>query len=213
MPIMDVGLQKPTKEGAEMAKGTSQHDTSSEVLPSVQDYILFSLCNITLMAEKTASPREVLRKVTQELGKLGFTACIYWLDDAGENASLTTSSLSRGMVGAAEKLIGCKMSDLKVPVDKVTAFKDVVRRQKTVTVNHPAEILAQALPTRGAKRHALTLETMLGFRQTIFSPLVMGDRVAGVLGVSSESLAEDDENAIAILAQRLSLALQKASLL
>lgn len=195
-----------------MAQGTSQPATNSEVLSSVQDDILFYLGNMTIDGEKAPDPMEVLHQVTKELGKLGFTACIYWLDEAGESASLICSSLSRGLVGAAERLIGHKISDLEIPVSKVPAFRDVVRGQRTVTVHHPGEILAQALPTLGTKRYAPTLEIMLGFRQTIFAPLVVGERVVGVLGVSSESLAEDDEDATEMLAQRVSVALQKVSL-
>lgn len=195
-----------------MGQGANQTATNSEVLSSVQDDILFYLGNMTLDGEKAPNPREALHQVTKELGKLGFTACIYRLDEAGESASLIYSSLSRGLVRAAERLIGHKISDLEIPVSKVPAFRDVVRGQRTVTVHHPGEILAQALPTLGAKRYAPTLETMLGFRQTIFAPLVIGERVVGVLGISSESLAEDDEDAIGMLAQRVSRALQKASL-
>jgi GAF domain-containing protein len=113
---------------------------------------------------------------------------------------------------AAEKLVGVEHEDFSIPIETVTVFREVVREQKTVFEKDVKETLGQVLP-EPVKKFAGPVARMLKVPKSIAAPLIVEDKVIGVLTVQSDDLTEADIPAITAFAHQVAAAWRRAQLM
>jgi len=174
--------------------------------------LLRGLNEAALAMERALTPEEIFTAVAGELKKLGFSCAVFLTDESQSRLFPKYLSYEASALKAAEKLTGLKAKDFSMPVKTVDVYKKVVWERKTVFVESAEEVIWQLLP-EPANRFAGQIARMLKLPKSIAAPLIVEDKVIGVLSVQSENLTEDDIPAITAFANQMAAAWRKAKLM
>ena len=174
--------------------------------------LLQALNKAALAMERALTPEEIFTTVAEELKKLGFVCVVLLTDEGQSKLFLKYFSYEAGAIKTAEKLVSLKAEDLPIPVETVDVYRKVVWERKAILVENVEEVVRQLLPGP-AKRLAKQIARMLKVSKSIAAPLIVEDKVIGVLSVESDDLTEGDIPAITAFAHQMAAAWRKATLL
>jgi GAF domain-containing protein len=156
--------------------------------------------------ERALTPEEIFAAVAGELKKLGFSCLVFLTDESQKNLFLRHWSYETGVIEAAGKLVGLKREEFPIPIKAVDEYRKVVWERETVFIENVQEVIRQllqpALPGL-ARRLARPIARMLKVSKDINAPLIVGDKVVGMLSVESDDLTADDVPAITAFAHQM----------
>jgi PAS domain S-box-containing protein len=155
---------------------------------------------------------QTLAAVGDAFRDLGFSYAVLVLDESGARLTVPYLSYNRSIIQQAERLVGLKLETISIPIEQVEALRRVVTERQAVFLEDASAVVEIALPGR-VKRFSRQIVELLGIPRSISAPLVLGDRVIGVLSVQSNDLTERDRPAIAAFAHQMSAAWHKANLM
>jgi len=199
-----------------MAKEPTKSETVSRGLVArtarrKMEEILLSLNAVGVAVQSALEPEKVLQIASEELLKSGFKApSLFMLDRDRKSVLVRLSYWSPILRATVEELLGQEVSDLRVSVDDVPAFKEVIEKQRFATID-VEEVIPQLFPFLYFKKVPERLARAFGFRRFTFAPLVSKEEVIGILGVDSERLPRDGE-VIAVVANQIAVAYENAKL-
>jgi signal transduction histidine kinase/DNA-binding response OmpR family regulator len=173
--------------------------------------LLRSLNRAALAIEKALTPDEIFVTVSEEFRKLGFLCTVFLTDKSQARLFVKYQSYTSKVIKAVEKLAGLKTEDFSMPIDAVEAYRKVVRERQTVLVEDTEEVMRQLLPER-ASSLAGKITKLMKMRQLIITPLIVKDKVIGVLSVQAEDLSRDDKSTITAFGNQVAAAWRKAYL-
>ena len=174
--------------------------------------LLQALNEAALAMERALTPEEIFTAVAEELKKLGFSCGVFLTDESQSRLFPKYLTYDAAAIKAAERLVGLKLQDFSIPIEKVDAYRKVVREKKTVFVENAEELVRQVLP-KPLKRFARQIVRIMKVPKALDVPLVVEDEVIGVLAVQSDDLTEDDIPAITAFAHQMAAAWRKARLM
>jgi PAS domain S-box-containing protein/putative nucleotidyltransferase with HDIG domain len=174
--------------------------------------LLQALNAAALAMEQAFTPQEIFAAVSEELKKLGFSCVVFLTDESQSKLFPKHLSYESRVLKAAEKLVGLKHEDFSMPIKAVDLYRKVVWEKKTVFVESVEDVARQLLP-RPVKKFAGQMAKILKVPKSIPAPLVVEDKVIGVLSVQSDDLTEGDIPAITAFAHQMAAAWRKARLL
>ncbi len=157
------------------------------------------------------SEREVLHAVSEQIGKLGLRGGLSLLNSSGENLVVRGFGQPGRALDKLEKITGFKIEGYEFSISKIDVYHQVVKTGKTVFVPNSGSVIAQMLPDP-ARSFAKVINTILGSKPAIFSPLITEGRVKGVLNVVGEGLSRGDMLTMEAFANHIAIALENARL-
>jgi PAS domain S-box-containing protein len=175
------------------------------------EQLLQALNQTALAAGRALTFDEIFAAVAAELHKLGFTCMFLPANEDQSRLFAKYVSFDTGLIKAAEKLVGLKREDFSFPIADVDLYQEVVWRRNTVFVANGEDVMRQLLP-QPVKSFAEQLVKILSIPISIATPLIVEDKVAGVLSVHSDALTQDDIPAITAFAHQVAAAWRKAQL-
>lgn len=173
--------------------------------------LLRGLNSAALAVETVLDPSNIFTTVGEQLEKLGFVSAILLLDEDGHRLFPKYVNYGAKEVALAEKFLGVKAETFSVAVDQVDVFREVIGEGRTVLVAGE-EGIRQLLPSR-LKGLAGQLVKILGVALSIDAPLIVEDKVVGLLSVQSDDLVAEDMPAVSAFAHQIAAAWRKANLM
>jgi PAS domain S-box-containing protein len=173
--------------------------------------LLQALNEAALALARALTPDEVLAAVGKELQKLGFSCVVYLLDEQRQVLRPTHLTYPLSPTREAENLAGITLEQIRIPVSEAGPYGQVIQEARPRFVENVAEATRYLLPP-SAREHTEQIIEMLGIPKSIAAPLIVEDRVVGLLSVQSNALTVDDVAAITAFAHQLAAAWRKAQL-
>jgi hypothetical protein len=173
---------------------------------------LRALNEAALAMERVLTPEEIFAAVAEEYKQIGFSCMVFLTDESQSRLFTKYMSYEAAALKAAEKLVGIQHEDFSIPIETVDTYRRVVREKETVLEENAVEILRQVLP-EPVKRFAGQIERMLKVPKFIAAPLIVEDKVIGLLSVQSDDLTEEDIAAITAFAHQMAATWRKAQLM
>jgi len=161
--------------------------------------------------EQALTPEEIFSALTEELGKLDFSCMILPVDEDESTLYPQYLGYESKALRFAEGLVGIRHEDFGLPVDSVEDFVQVVRQRKTIFQPNAEDTLRKVLP-KGVRRFTRQIATVLQVPKAIAAPLVVEDKVIGLLSVQSNDLTETDVPTITVFAHQVAAVWRKAEL-
>jgi len=154
---------------------------------------------------------EIFRIVVDELKKAeGYEMALMLLSEDRKEFILELVSLSEIQIKAIEKVIGTKVIGYRRPYELVKVFHRAVQNQETYSL--PSNQFIEQLLDGGLGK-TVTLITGHSRKTSAFSPIVIGNKVVGVLGIDTpqeKEFQETFELIVKNLAKHISMALELA---
>jgi signal transduction histidine kinase len=173
--------------------------------------LLQALNRTSLAMEKVLTSEAIFAAVAEEFRKLSL-ACVILLADE-DHTMLTVRYLTyeAHLLKAAEELTGVSYQGFSFPIEDRDMYRRVVWDRETILIEGDAVV--QHLMPEPAREHFGSLVKMLGMTRLVAAPLIIENRVTGVLTVNSAELVESDIPAITAFAHQLAAAWRKAQLM
>ena len=173
---------------------------------------LLQALNIASLAmQRAVTPQEVLTTAGDEFKKLGFSCAIFFTDENQTRLFPKYFSYEQKAVKIAERLLGVKAETFSLPVETADVWRKSTWEGKTIFVDG-AEGSRQVLP-KPVKKLAGRIAKVLEIPRSVIAPLILEDKVVGLLSVQSDDLTEDDMPAITAFAHQMAAAWRKARLM
>jgi len=173
--------------------------------------LLQALNMASLAMQRAATPQEVLTTAGEEFKKLGFSCTILFTDESQSRLFPKYLSYDQEAVRLAEGLVGVKVESFSLPVETAGVLREAVWQGKTILIDG-REGLRQLLP-KSFRKFASQILRLLEIRKSVATPLILEDKVVGLLSVQSDDLTEDDIPAITAFAHQMTAAWRKARLM
>ena len=171
-----------------------------------------ALNGAALGMEKADIPEQIFAVVDQELQALGLHCAILMLDEDGQSLSVEHTSYDPFVVEAAREMTGLDLHIGPIAVGEVDALARAVSDLEATFIPSTRDLVAQVLPF-GAEELAGELVDLLGAQRAVCAPLVVEDKVIGVLTVHAPDLTESDASAIGAFAHQIAAAWHTVHLL
>jgi PAS domain S-box-containing protein len=175
------------------------------------EQLLQSLNRAALAMERALTPEEIFTAVADEFNKLGFSCMVLPMDESRSRLFPKYLSYEAGALKAAERLMGLNREDFSIPIETAHIYRKVVWERKTILIENTKEVIQQILP-EPVRKLAGQIVKVLKIPKSISAPLVVEDRVIGVLSVQSDDLTEPDIPTITAFAHQVAAAWRKAQL-
>jgi two-component system cell cycle sensor histidine kinase/response regulator CckA len=173
--------------------------------------LLKALNEAALAVEQALTPEEAFAAVGEEFKKLGFSCAILLTDDDKSRLFPKYYSYDAKAVRAAERLMSVNAEHFYIAVDSVDFLRQAVCDKQAVFADGE-DTLRQVLPAP-LRTFAGRLVSMLKVGKSINVPLIIEDRVSGLLSVQSDDLTAEDIPAITAFAHQMAAAWRKTQLL
>jgi len=174
--------------------------------------LLRALNAAAVAMEQTMSRPEIFSAASSELGRIGCGTTVFLLDAGGRKATVSYASMGDRGLEFAEQLTGRSRETFAAAVDSLPELRQIVRDRRALLLDNASEAVAAFLPP-GAKRHAAAIAQTYGCGRAIFAPMVVENRVVGVLSIGSPDLADGDIPTVVAFANLLTAAWRKATLM
>ncbi len=191
----------------EYYEGTVEDITESKH----REQLFEALNEIALSIEQTLNLDEIFTTVNIEFKKLGFHYLLLQIAPDQTYLQIKYHRFNSRVVKIGEQLLGLKTTDWKVYVEKSDVLHQIIQGQQTVLITDTEAGLAQTLPEIQSK-FAGKLIKLLKAPKAVGAPLIIEEKVRGLLLVLSDTLTENDLPAISIFARQIAATWYKAQL-
>jgi PAS domain S-box-containing protein len=194
-----------------MAYGeTGRKQPKSESNPNAHcPQLLLALNQAAQAVQRSHTPEEVYRIVGQEMVKLGFHAVILELTADRKSLILQYLTLEPAQLKEAAKLAGVSTEQLRISLETGGFFSRILKENKAVYAAKAQETVCEALPD-ATRQSTSQILSILGFRQGIYIPLIIGGRVEGLLLIVGANLIREDIPAVTLFANQMCIAIENS---
>jgi PAS domain S-box-containing protein len=179
--------------------------------------LLLALSQGAQALQRARTPTAVYHAIGEQVTKLGFDATILCLSDeapgeaGGAHLILPYFTLKPDLVQAAEKLTGLSITGYRFRLTPGGFFQQILAAGVPVYSHLEAAPFVDALPPAVRPLAGAIIE-LIGWRQSIFAPLIVGGETWGLLVVTGSDLDEVDVPAITAFANQAAVAIENARL-
>ena len=168
----------------------------------------------TVLQKSFKNQENVYDAFREQVIDIGLRGGLSFLDESGENLTFQVIAYSTHFLkflSSVEKHIGIRAKGYSVPVNKVDVYATVIEKAETLYVPNTSTIFAQVIP-KTTKSIVQPLLSKLGSPPGIFTPLIQGDKVIGMVNIVGPNLTIDDTLAMQAFANHIAIALENAQL-
>jgi len=164
--------------------------------------------NVSAKIHGLLDEAEIYRVIREEFAKSKqYSASILLLTDDGSKLRIAETTLSPERLTAGEKATGFRLEGFEIDLKRSSIYRQVVREGKTLQVS-VSDIIGELF----SHPLAHTIAKIMGYEKkyAILTPLILGEKIVGALGISSTELAEHFIPSVRNLARHISAALELA---
>ncbi len=173
--------------------------------------LLASLNAAGLAMAQVLDPEKIFAIAGAELSRIGLSSMIFLAEADERSVRLAYSSHDEVTVKAAESLLGRPAREFSFDIEGSEQIR-LVMRERRVFLLEAEEAVRQGLP-EALKPSAPAIVQALSTRWAIEVPLIVEERVIGLLVVHSADLGEQDIPAVAAFANQIAASWQKTRLM
>lgn len=173
-----------------------------------------ALSNIAARIEAAPNPEGVMEALGSELKQLGLHCGVILRQATTDDLTIHYVSLDSATHTFLSWLLGFKQPELHFSRANFLFYDDVIEQQRTLYITDPLPIIQRLLPNLPPAILDILMRT-LGLTSQITSlylPLVIGDKVRGILMLWGKGLQEDDIAATSLFANQVAITLENARL-
>lgn len=172
--------------------------------------LLYSLSHASENVLRAQTPGDVYETIGVELKTLGYDSYVFEINDAAKTLEIVHASYPIEAMKKAEKLVGFGAVGFKVPLPG-TSFEQIIADRNTVFYDSPVEEMTKVFP-KPIQSLVPRLAGFLGIEKIIFAPLIVYQKVFGLLLVTGSGLSAGDVSSISAFANQASIALENTHL-
>jgi len=172
--------------------------------------LLQALNSASAAMEQAQSPEAVFAAAGERFKQFGFHSVVLLLDDEQQSLELTYSSYDAPILERLQGTTGIELDKISLPVVEGGTLAEIIRGRKTI-FSTARESFQRSFP----KLQSGLIDRMidlLGVSQAISAPMVLKDRVLGMLSVQSADLAPNDIPAVTAFANQMATTWRKTKL-
>lgn len=176
--------------------------------------LLAALTQVATRCDSVIDVDEILRALGRELQVLGLHCLVALIDAEEERFISRYLSLDDPTLSALHRLTGFSMADFSFRTDNFEPYEQLAQQHLGWFAADLKALLTHALPGPSSEQ----MERILGLAQIseqtqgVFAPLLVQDRLLGLLGLWGETLQADDVPAAMLFASQIANVLEKARL-
>ncbi len=180
---------------------------------SRSEAFIAALNRIAIRIETTLDPDQVMKKLGDELGKLGMTCVVGMLGPDGGELVIRYTSIESAVLASAEKLVGFGFRDYRIPREvwpSETAFED----GRSLFEPNPIAMTAALMPgiPKAIVERIVRLVGVTPNTAVVYLPLTVEKRAIGVVAIWGADVLQDDVPALAVFASQVAIAIENARL-
>jgi diguanylate cyclase (GGDEF)-like protein/PAS domain S-box-containing protein len=186
----------------------SQSEQSQTLLESLNSVV--ASLQLSILSED-----DVYRAFSKGIARMGLRGGISILDETGESLVFRALGYPKPVLNALnrlEKLAGISAARFSVKVKNVEVYRRVIEERATVFAPNSSKVIGQILGGM-ASRIIERVSSTFSDVPVIYAPLVVRERMLGIVNIAGADLTRDDIFSIEALALQLSIALDNARLL
>ena len=173
---------------------------------------VLALSQAAQVVQRALGPDQIYETMGAEVGKLGLEVVVFRLGEIGWELTIPYTSLKSNSLKEFEELIGVEVRAYRGEILEEGFLHQVMTSGKALFVNPVKAIFAEVFPGIAGGDIARMVES-LKIREAILSPLVVQNRIWGILMILGNELHENDIPAIDIFANQTAVALENVQLL
>ena len=173
--------------------------------------LLASLNAAGLAMARSLNPEQLFATAGGELARIGLGSMLFLADPDGVSVRLAYSSHDPEMSRAVERLLGGPAREFAFDIESAEQIRMVMRERRVLLLD-AEDAISQALPEK-LKPRAAAIVQALKTRWAIEVPLIVEEKVIGLLVVHSGDLSQQDVPAITAFANQIAASWQKARLM
>ncbi len=173
--------------------------------------LLASLNQVALATAHAFTPQEIFVAVSKKLEELGLSCVVFYTDETQSRVFPHYFSYKTKIITLLEQLTGLQAETFSIAVEAIDIYKQCVQERQTVFVKDVAEVTRQVVPAP-LRPLARQIVNVLSISQFINAPLIVENKVIGILSVQSNDLRASDASAITAFAHQIAAAWRKAQL-
>ncbi len=161
-----------------------------------------ALGRLAARLQTSLDPDRVMETLGAELGKLGFTCIVALLERDSQELIIRYASLELKALTLAEKLTGLRLKGFHISRQRWPIYSELIDQKHPVFLSDAKSLAVALLPGFPASvvERVVALAGVRGQTPAIYLPLLVEDRVLGILGLWGQGLRESDVPAVAVLA-------------
>jgi two-component system, sensor histidine kinase PdtaS len=167
---------------------------------------------VALRIQEATTLEQVYATIGEELEALGQHCIIWQRNEADQTLQLAYLSLGERLVQVAQAALKLKPEEVRLSLARVEDIQKCIDSRTPILINDPLASAARSVPALPSQVLLRVLRNV-GLKRAVNAPLLIHERVIGVLTVWGEQLDEGDVPPLAALAQQTASALEKATLL
>jgi len=207
-------LKDLKKKYEELEAGVREKkEAGNETVSAIRSEKLIEALNAANLAvQKVHTKKEIFEAVSGELKKLEIDSLVMTASNDITELYFKYYSYDTKLIRIAEKLAKMTVGELKLTIQGVKEYEDVMLYKKSLLVQNSVDFVKRILPGK-LKFLAGQLTKMFKISRFILSPLIIENKVIGIFSVQSDDLVESDIPEVKIFAHQLAGAWHKSELL
>ncbi|MFQ6137397.1 MAG: ATP-binding protein [Candidatus Hydrothermarchaeales archaeon] len=143
-----------------------------------------------------------------------YSSGIYLLSDDEKYLVIRNYSLDAGMIKKIEKVTGMSIRGYEIPLYEGSIFRRAIENREPIITEDIVMVLENHTNKEHLKALAKVIAKIIGLKSGVGVPLVAGDKLVGMLGVTSKDamLSNRDTERLMRFADQAGLAIEKAKL-
>lgn len=170
---------------------------------------LLALSDAAVNIQRVLSTEHIFETVATHLSELGFKLAI--VHQNGGHLTLADTSFDPAALTAVEKLLSTPISEIAIPVERVTHYQELMNTHHTIFVADGPEFIQSLLP-KPYPRIAARIAHLLRIGNMVLTPFVIQDRIEGAFLVTAPVLNPTDISAISIFTAQFNITWETARL-
>jgi PAS domain S-box-containing protein len=154
----------------------------------------------------------VFRTVGEEVKKLGYHAVIFNLVEDVAELRIAYLSIESKLLKMGERLAGISAGQYRQKIKTGDLYDQVIQGKEAIYVPNMVDRLVDSLP-RLARPAAHQIVDTIGFRNAVYAPMVIHQKIFGILVIAGNNLTVDDVSTVTAFANQAAIALENAQLL
>jgi transcriptional regulator with GAF, ATPase, and Fis domain len=173
--------------------------------------LLLALSQGAKSIQRSKSPEEIYKAIGEEMKKLRLETTVFALNEDLMTLSTVYVSIQPRIIQAAEKLTGLSANGYSFSIETGNFFDQIIKSKEAVFSLYDTAPFTSSLPTI-VRNLAKPLFNLLNFSQSIIAPLIVEDKVYGLLSISGANLKESDLPAVTTFASQAAIAMENSLL-
>ena len=176
--------------------------------------LISAFAQIGTVIEAYLLPADVIQSLTNELLKIGIHSAVSQVDTKEGALNYQFMPLGQKTTGKIERIINKNLSQFKIKAENYPGWEDVVEKRTPFYIGDIPNALHTVFPNlpQGLIGKLMTVLKISPVSKSFSFPLIINNKVWGILDLWDETINQADENAYTVLANQVSVAVKNALL-